>query len=338
MPTSGLIPVHVEGTLATFSCWITKGKLGYARFLHFQPALSRAHAQLCEEPLPAPRAALELVPALTLLLSRTPRCSQRPRSRFHPLFLPFFLSVFSIFLPTPTPLRVWTLVCLSFSPPLWTSALFPDGPSPFPWFHLSFLLAFLRRSFPVFCAPQASQPDGKERAHRPQPRSPNPALISPSSSPKGASPEFPGSSPSSRPREPRWPPGGPSCQGRWVYFRSCIQCPHPEDAGTGPATRVTPLQHDPELRWTQFLQRVSDPLARQAAAPRLWMAVSKQASRNSSTQGTRARGRGVPAQATHCPPPRTRPPWHSHFSWHRDSQELSQPVPFTSVCPGLLNF
>ena len=79
-------------------------------------------------------------------------------------------------------------------------------------------------------------------------------------------------------------------------------------------------------------------LARQAAAPRLWMAVSKQASRNSSTQGTRARGRGVPAQATHCPPPRTRPPWHSHFSWHRDSQELSQPVPFTSVCPGLLNF
>ncbi|XDA74538.1 hypothetical protein R6Z07F_004761 [Ovis aries] len=65
--------------------------------------------------------------------------------------------------------------------------------------------------------------------------------------PPGASPEFPGSSPSSRPREPRWPPGGPSCQGRWVYFRSCIQCPHPEDAGTGPATRVTPLQHDPEL-------------------------------------------------------------------------------------------
>ena len=235
----------MEGTLATFPCWFTKEKLVDARFLHFQPTPTRAHAHLCKEPLPEPRAALELVPALTPLLSRTPRCSQRPRSRFHPLFLPFFLSLFSIFLPTPTPLGVWTLIALSFSPPSWTSTLFPDGPSPFPWFHLSFLLAFLRRSFPVFCTPQSSQSDGKKRAHRRQPRSPDPALISPSSSPTGASPEFPGPSPSSRPREPRWPPRGPSCQGRWVYFRSCIQCPHPEDAGTGPATRVTPLQHDP---------------------------------------------------------------------------------------------
>lgn len=110
--------------------------------------------------------ALELAPALTPLLSRTPRCSQRPRSSFHPRFLPFFLSLFSIFLPTPTPLGVWTLIALS-------SCLIPGLQPSSPTAPLGSLGAtclscsLLCAAFPVSCAPQASQSDGKESAHRP---------------------------------------------------------------------------------------------------------------------------------------------------------------------------
>ena len=234
---------------------------------------------------------------------------------------------------------------LSFSP----SPLLPDVLSAFPPLHSSFLPALSAAPLPSFQRPpppgfsvrRRAMPPSEPRAQSWDPltaRSQGPQtqrssrLPPPLKEPPRGSP---GRSP--RPREPCWPPGRPSCQRRWVYFRFCTQCPRPEDAGTGPATRVTPCQRDPELTQSQLPQRGSGPLARQAG-PRWWMAVSVQASRDPSAQGIPGPGAWAPQRKA----PLARPPGPgslgSHLSWKRESQELPQPLSFPSACPGLLNF
>ncbi|XP_020948243.1 uncharacterized protein LOC106510389 [Sus scrofa] len=49
-------------------------------------------------------------------------------------------------------------------------------------------------------------------------------------------------------------PGWPSCQRRWIYFKCCTHCPRSEDTGMGPATRITPSGHEPELTRSQIPQ------------------------------------------------------------------------------------
>lgn len=134
---------------------------------------SLGRTPLCEELLPAPRAALELVPALTLLLLPGLRgATSVPApvsilSSFHS-FSPF--SPFS-FLLLPSqgldPCR-----SLSFSLPFGPQPSSPTAPLRFLGSTVFSALAFLRRSFPVFCAPQAFSPTARNaltaRSHGPQ--------------------------------------------------------------------------------------------------------------------------------------------------------------------------
>ena len=178
--------------------------------LHPQPAPTRAHAHLCEEPLPAPRPEPGLIPALTSLLSRTRRCSQltlpggslRPRSRLHPLFLSFILSSFLHFPSYSYPSQ-------GLDP--YRSLLLPSSPTSSLRSLRSTRLScphFLRRPFLLSSAPppRLLSPTARDAslgtagsvlgpAHCPQPRPPDPALLSPSSSPEGASPGVPGPEP-----------------------------------------------------------------------------------------------------------------------------------------------
>ena len=150
----------------------------------------------------------------------------------------------------------------------------PRRPLSVPWAPLVFPARFSAPLSLFPAHPRLLSPTARNALTGPA-KVPRSALISPSSSPEGASPELPGQSPSSRPREPRWPPGGPSCQGRWVYFRSCIACPQPRGHGHGSRdsgnTSPARSRADAEPVPPEGL----GPLARQAAAPRLWMAVSK---------------------------------------------------------------
>lgn len=132
----GLVPGHMKGDTLHLSLLITQGSWGAREFrtprLHPQPAPTRTHAHLCEEPLPAPHPPLSS-PGLGGALSSPSQGA--PCVPATVSVLPSFHSfspLFSIFPPTPTPLRVWTLIVLSFSSPPRRPLCVPSAPLVFP--------------------------------------------------------------------------------------------------------------------------------------------------------------------------------------------------------------
>ncbi|XP_066219457.1 basic proline-rich protein-like [Saccopteryx leptura] len=193
--------------------------------------------------------------------------------------------------------------------------------------------------------PQAPHRRARHRAHaasspttRDAPSEPTKGSVSPPARPRAEDPA-PGAAPAGplprrppgppepnphRTREPRWPPAWPSCQGRRLYFKSCTQCPSPEDAGTGPAARVTPGQLHP---------RGAEPAPAAGRAVGQGDGAARSAGSGSSAEGT---------LAPRAPPPPPRPQdglsRHSRLSSPRVSLGFSQQDFFTSVRLGLLNF
>ena len=275
-PLPGLVPVHVEGTLSTFPCRITEVKLGDARFLHLQPAPTRAHAHLCEGSGAGPRAHPSPLPDSEMLPA-----SPLP----FPSSLPSILSLPFLHFPAYSyPSRGLDLYRSLLIPHPWTSTLFPDGPSRFPGRHLSFLLASLRR-FPCFLRTPGFSVRRQGMRSPAQPRSPDQRwsrLLPPLKEPP---PSSLGKARAPDPGNRAGLPGGPAVREDGSILGPASRVPNPEDTGTGPATRVTPLQHDPELMRSQFLQRVSDPWPGRRRRHGCGWRSQKKGSRNLSTQG-----------------------------------------------------